>query len=380
LHRHRLLPIGALAVALCGVAHARAEDAPAPPGLRDDPWALEPPVSGAQGLLLFHDGSSVEARIVLAWDRALSVRVAPGAQVLGTAAAGTIRLIPLEAVRGFVSLRRSSAHADARRFRVLLDDGTVRDGTLLDEDAEVVLLGGPGGPRPLPRAHIRRMWRVGRAAWDAVDALASAVKGSEGGSMSSAGRHLEVASDLETAPGAVRLRVLRGAHLIAGWAPRSDVALELGTALPVLHVNGAAGNVQAAVRGSLELLPGLRAGAGAHLDTSRDGRTAGALSASLTAGGPGAALTLYAGPTFAGGEALARLGELSAAAAGSLRLTHRLDLVAEAWTSDRGDGREVLGVGALRTRLRWLTLDLGGTWARRGGAGLWAGLAVEVRP
>jgi hypothetical protein len=97
-------------------------------------------------------------------------------------------------------------------------------------------------------------------------------------------------------------------------------------------------------------------------------------------GGPTAALTLYAGPTFAGGEALARLGEASAAAAGTLRLTHRLDLVSEVWTSDRGDGREVLGLGALRTRLRWLTLDLGGTWAQRGGAGLWAGLAVEVRP
>jgi hypothetical protein len=246
--------------------------------------------------------------------------------------------------------------------RLLLADGEVVRGLVVERSTERLVLEGPG--------EARRDIPVG-------EVLAEVKLLEERQPPSGRTRYLEAPSAVLPVAGLTELRSTEVVHVSVEHGITDHVSVSAGTVIAALHGVDYSSNAQAAVRSGRSLGESWHLAAGLHLSVSGSGRATGYLSATATWSSPKASVTLHAGPAFPGLNRLSDLGETGAALALGYRLSPRVAVISETWIGLRGDG--VFSAVAARWTARRLTVDAG-VAAASGGHGPvpWLGIAVEV--
>lgn len=336
-------------------AEASAEDR-----WHDDPGVLSRPETGLSGVVLTVDGATYDGR----------VEAVDGGKVTVRLDATTTVVTRTERVRGVIEEvvlpYGTSARAGGPEVRLVLDDGSVVGGRLVETGPGRMVLDSPAqGRREFEASRVKRVVR-----------FAEAMRPIE-----PSPRYLEAPSAFLQRSGEIHFASTNILHLTGAVGALGFLAVSAGTVIPALRADDYGANVQGAVRAGLAVAELWRVAAGVHVTVSDRGKAAGYLSATATYGAPAAHLTLHAGPTFPGANLLGDFGDLGVALCGSLTVAPWADLVSENWVSRSQGNTDALLALAGRFRSGRAALDAGISVAtRETTVRPWLGLTVDATP
>jgi len=324
--------------------------------------AIEPPRQGRTGWLFLTEGRIRAGRIKAIDGNSVTLQVDDETTVV----------VRADVVRGFIDREALGSEwvpyrslRDKEMARVLTSDGQVRQGELLERGRAHAVIATADGPVRVEEPQLLM-----------VLPLRERMRPVEGRP-----RYLEAPSAFLQRQGEIHLTAAMIVHLTGTYGATDWLAVSAGSAVPALHAAPYGANGQAAVRGGLELLPGLRAAGGLHLSAAASGRTAGFLSATATWEGERGHLSLHAGPMFPGANRLGRFGDVGLALAGSFNLREELDVIGEGWLSRSTGQTDALIAAAGRIRLGRAALDLGAAMATSKGQPFpWVGFTWDATP
>ncbi|BDG01884.1 hypothetical protein [Anaeromyxobacter oryzae] len=319
---------------------------------------LDPVADGQDGVVVLRDGRTVRGHVIVVAGGKVSVRDE----------AGKVHVLKLDEVLGLlhdVAKHGAVAAGDAPEVQVVLRDGSVVAGRVVERGPEGLVVENAGGRRALAETDVAQVIPMRE----------------EPRPFRPAPRHLAAPSGYLLRSGEVQLSAANVVDVSASAGIGDHVTVSVGSTIPALHAWAYGSNVQGSVRTGLALGDWVHVAGGVHGAWGEGSRTAAYLSATLTVGRPRAHLTVYAGPTFGGANRLANLGDVGVAVCGTVEVAHGISAVTESWFSRAAGETDALLALAGRYRLGRGALDAGIAYSvHRAEVLPWIGLAVDVTP
>lgn len=301
-------------------------EAPSAPRARE----LRPAFRGDEGIFLLREGGTITGRLLTTSDNGDVVELADGSRTF----------LPGHSILGLLA-------PEGDGVRVVLRDGRVVEGRLVEGSGETVRLEAAGARIDLPARAVREArGQEGRLAL--ARGLVDPARG----------RSLWAPTAFALDPGEISLAAgpLPSPAVSAGLL--LGLGLSAGTTLPVWYADGLGTNGTLGASLSLTILPWLRAAGGIEAYFSSKGDLVSAFAAT-TVGSEDRYLSLFAGAPPAGADRLGGYGRRIVSAAASWRPWSSVALLAEAWRGIDGQRHGTLGALGARIFAQRVALDVG---------------------
>jgi hypothetical protein len=332
-----------LALAAIGLAEGGPASAAGAGAAPEPPLAL-PARAGDEGVFLLQSGSTLAGRLVSS---------GPDGDVIRLRSGDHVRL-PAGSVIGRVgALAPLGAEPDPgperESVRIVLRDGRSVSGRVVSREGGTIRVALPDGTtQEIAEAEVVR--------------IAFREEEYRGPPDPARARYMHILSALPFARGDLAVGASSTAMYSAETGLLRWLSVSAGLSLPLVYGTPPPGPAFVAdVVARVPITGWLHAAGGVRGLGGEDGFSA-LLFGAVTAGGPAAHLTLYAGPPLPEAARLGRFDEVVIGAAGSVRVWRHVGLVAEGWVTPRTDEPVALLAAGARLYTRALFVDLG--WAQ----------------